>query len=87
MVHLLTLRCDPPLDKEPSIEETKLAHRIATILKDFEAYQLEVEEEEERRVMEEEGRDWSGEEDRSSRENYLEKVRSYSEEELFRKKR
>ncbi|VDP46741.1 unnamed protein product [Heligmosomoides polygyrus] len=37
-----SLKCDPPFDKEPSREEIKLAERIASILKDFEASQLEV---------------------------------------------
>ncbi|VDP07834.1 unnamed protein product [Heligmosomoides polygyrus] len=42
-IHLLPLKCGPPLDK-PSSEEIKLAKRIANILKDFEAHQLEVDE-------------------------------------------
>ncbi|VDP14480.1 unnamed protein product [Heligmosomoides polygyrus] len=44
VIHLLTLKCGPPLDKEPSREEIKLAERMASILKEFEARQLEVDE-------------------------------------------
>ncbi|VDP08991.1 unnamed protein product [Heligmosomoides polygyrus] len=40
-----TPKCGPPLDKESSKEEIKLAERIASILKDFEARQLEADEE------------------------------------------
>ncbi|VDO85528.1 unnamed protein product [Heligmosomoides polygyrus] len=42
VIHLLTLKCGPSLDKESSREEIKLAERMASILKDFEARQLEV---------------------------------------------
>ncbi|VDO83443.1 unnamed protein product [Heligmosomoides polygyrus] len=44
VIHLLTLKCGPPLDKEPSREEIMLAERMASILKDFEVRQLEVHE-------------------------------------------
>ncbi|VDP16790.1 unnamed protein product [Heligmosomoides polygyrus] len=45
VIHLLTLKCGPPLDKEPPREETKLAERMASILKDLkDARQLEVDE-------------------------------------------
>ncbi|VDP08251.1 unnamed protein product [Heligmosomoides polygyrus] len=44
VIHLLTLKYGPPLDKEPSREEIKLAERMGSILKDFEARQLEVDE-------------------------------------------
>ncbi|VDP05354.1 unnamed protein product [Heligmosomoides polygyrus] len=44
VIQLLTLKCGPPLDKEPSRGEIKLAERTASILKDFEARQLEVHE-------------------------------------------
>ncbi|VDO84675.1 unnamed protein product [Heligmosomoides polygyrus] len=44
VIHLLTLKCGPPLDKEPSTEEIKLAERTISTLKDFEAHQLEVDE-------------------------------------------
>ncbi|VDP33884.1 unnamed protein product [Heligmosomoides polygyrus] len=37
VIHLLTLKCNPPLVKEPSREEIKLAERMASILNDFEA--------------------------------------------------
>uniref|UniRef100_A0A183FL68 DZF domain-containing protein n=1 Tax=Heligmosomoides polygyrus TaxID=6339 RepID=A0A183FL68_HELPZ len=55
---LLTLKCGPPLDKEPSREEIKLAERTASILKDFEAHQLETEEDEQLEVVEEQEEDW-----------------------------
>ncbi|VDP54963.1 unnamed protein product [Heligmosomoides polygyrus] len=42
VIHLFTLMCGPPLDKEPSREEIKLAEWMVSILKDFEARQLEV---------------------------------------------
>ncbi|VDP15842.1 unnamed protein product [Heligmosomoides polygyrus] len=48
--------CGPSLDKESSREELKLAERMASILKDFEACQLEVDEDEQLEVVEEE--DW-----------------------------
>ncbi|VDP29376.1 unnamed protein product [Heligmosomoides polygyrus] len=57
VIHLLTLKCGLPLDKESSREETKLAERMASILKDFEARQLEVDEDEQLEVVEEE--DWN----------------------------
>ncbi|VDP16061.1 unnamed protein product [Heligmosomoides polygyrus] len=44
---------DSLLDKEPSREEIKLAKRMASILKDFEARQLEVDEDEQLEVVEE----------------------------------
>ncbi|VDO77858.1 unnamed protein product [Heligmosomoides polygyrus] len=57
VTYLLTLKCGPPLDKEPSREEIKLAELIANILKDFEARQLEVDEDEQLEVVEED--DWN----------------------------
>ncbi|VDO18266.1 unnamed protein product [Heligmosomoides polygyrus] len=36
VIHLLTLKSGPPLDKKSSREEIKLAERMASILKDFE---------------------------------------------------
>ncbi|VDO89947.1 unnamed protein product [Heligmosomoides polygyrus] len=57
VIHLLTLKCGPPLDKESSREEIKLAERMASILKDFEARQLKVDEDEQLEVVEEE-EDW-----------------------------
>ncbi|VDO69982.1 unnamed protein product [Heligmosomoides polygyrus] len=45
------------LDKEPSRKEIKLAERMARILKDFEARQLEVDEGEQLEVVEEQGED------------------------------
>ncbi|VDO76327.1 unnamed protein product [Heligmosomoides polygyrus] len=63
VIHLLTLKCFPPLDKEPSREEIK---RMASILKDFEARlkdfearQLEVDEDEQLEVVEEEEEYWN----------------------------
>ncbi|VDP55342.1 unnamed protein product [Heligmosomoides polygyrus] len=53
VIHLLTLNCGPSLEKESSREEIKLA----SILKDFEARQLEVDEDEQLEVVEEE-EDW-----------------------------
>ncbi|VDO94306.1 unnamed protein product [Heligmosomoides polygyrus] len=50
-----TLKCGPPLDKESSREEIKLTERMASILKDFEARQLEVVEDEQLEVVEEDG--------------------------------
>ncbi|VDP00349.1 unnamed protein product [Heligmosomoides polygyrus] len=44
VIHLLTLKCGPSLDKEPSRNEIKVAERMASILKDFEARHLEVDE-------------------------------------------
>uniref|UniRef100_A0A183GAA7 ADF-H domain-containing protein n=1 Tax=Heligmosomoides polygyrus TaxID=6339 RepID=A0A183GAA7_HELPZ len=58
VMHLLTLRCGPPLDKESSREEIKLAERTASVLKKFEARQLEVDEDEQLGVVEEEEEDW-----------------------------
>ncbi|VDP51649.1 unnamed protein product [Heligmosomoides polygyrus] len=58
MIHLLTLKCGPPLDKESSSEEIKLVERMASILKDFEARQLEVNEDERLEVVEEDKEDW-----------------------------
>ncbi|VDO21319.1 unnamed protein product [Heligmosomoides polygyrus] len=58
VLHLLTLKCSPPLDKEPSREDIKLAERMASILKDFEGRQLEVDEDEQLEVVEEEWQDW-----------------------------
>ncbi|VDP06060.1 unnamed protein product [Heligmosomoides polygyrus] len=58
VIHLLTLKCGPPLYKESSREEIKLAERMASILKDFEVRQLEVEEDEQLEVMEKEEEDW-----------------------------
>ncbi|VDP14234.1 unnamed protein product [Heligmosomoides polygyrus] len=58
VIHLLTLKCGPPLDKESSWEEIKMAERMASILKDFEARQLEVDEGEQLEVVEEEEEDW-----------------------------
>ncbi|VDP11872.1 unnamed protein product [Heligmosomoides polygyrus] len=58
VIHLLTLKCGPPLDKESSREEIKLAERMASILKDFEARQLEVDEYEQLEVVGEEEEDW-----------------------------
>ncbi|VDO91034.1 unnamed protein product [Heligmosomoides polygyrus] len=52
MIHLLTLKC------KSSREEIKLAERMASILKDFEARQLEVDEDEQLEVVEEEEEDW-----------------------------
>ncbi|VDP07643.1 unnamed protein product [Heligmosomoides polygyrus] len=57
-VHLLTRKCGPPLDKESSREEIKLAERMASILKHFEARQLEVDEGEQLEVVEEEEEEW-----------------------------
>ncbi|VDO94420.1 unnamed protein product [Heligmosomoides polygyrus] len=57
VIHLLTLKCGPPLGKESSREEIKLAERMASILKDFEARQLKVDEDEQLEVVEEE-EDW-----------------------------
>ncbi|VDP60418.1 unnamed protein product [Heligmosomoides polygyrus] len=53
VIHLLTLKCGPPLDKESSREEIKLVERMASILKDFEARQHEVDEDEQLEVVEE----------------------------------
>ncbi|VDP50149.1 unnamed protein product [Heligmosomoides polygyrus] len=58
VIHLLTLKCGPPLDKESSREEIKHAERMASILKDFEACQLEVDKDEQLEVVEEEEEDW-----------------------------
>ncbi|VDP15712.1 unnamed protein product [Heligmosomoides polygyrus] len=58
VIHLLTLKCGPPLDKEYSREETKLVERMASILKDFEARKREVDEDEQLEVVEEEEEDW-----------------------------
>ncbi|VDP38978.1 unnamed protein product [Heligmosomoides polygyrus] len=58
VIHLLTLKCGPPLDNESSREEIKLAGRMASILKDFKARQSEVDEDEQLEVMEEEEEDW-----------------------------
>ncbi|VDO73649.1 unnamed protein product [Heligmosomoides polygyrus] len=58
VIHLLTLKCGPPLDKESSREEIKLAERMASILKDFEARQLGVDEDEHLEVGEEKEEDW-----------------------------
>ncbi|VDO96780.1 unnamed protein product [Heligmosomoides polygyrus] len=57
LIHLLTLKCGPPLDKESSREEIKPAERMASILKDFEARQREVDEDEQLEVVEEEEED------------------------------
>ncbi|VDP12802.1 unnamed protein product [Heligmosomoides polygyrus] len=54
MIHPLTLKCAPHLDKESSREEIKLAERMASIHKDFEARQLEVDEDEQLEVVGEE---------------------------------
>ncbi|VDP02024.1 unnamed protein product [Heligmosomoides polygyrus] len=53
VIHLLTLKCCPPLDKESLREEIKLAERMASILKGFEARQLGVDEDEQLEVVEE----------------------------------
>ncbi|VDP40344.1 unnamed protein product [Heligmosomoides polygyrus] len=58
VIDLLTLKRGPPLDKEYSREEIKLAELMASILKDFEARQLEVDEDEQLEVVEEEEEDW-----------------------------
>ncbi|VDO87893.1 unnamed protein product [Heligmosomoides polygyrus] len=58
VIHLLTLKCGPPLDKERSREENKLAERMASMLKELEACQLEVDEDEQLEVVEEEEEDW-----------------------------
>ncbi|VDP23703.1 unnamed protein product [Heligmosomoides polygyrus] len=58
VIHLLTVKCGPPLDKESSREEIKLVERMASILKDFEARQLEVDEDEQLEVVDEEEEDW-----------------------------
>ncbi|VDO86585.1 unnamed protein product [Heligmosomoides polygyrus] len=58
VIDLLTLKCGPPLDKDPSREEIKLAGRMVIILKYFEARQLEVDEDEQLEVVEEEEEDW-----------------------------
>ncbi|VDP23236.1 unnamed protein product [Heligmosomoides polygyrus] len=50
VIHLLTLKCGPPIDKEPSREEIKLAERMASILKDFETSQIDVYEDEQLEV-------------------------------------
>ncbi|VDP04773.1 unnamed protein product [Heligmosomoides polygyrus] len=57
VIHLLTLKCGPPLDKESSREEIKLAECMASILRNFEARQLNVDEGEQLEVVEEE-EDW-----------------------------
>ncbi|VDP42059.1 unnamed protein product [Heligmosomoides polygyrus] len=54
VIHLLTLKSGPSLDKEPLKEEIKLAGWMASILKDFEARHLEVDEDEHLEVVEEE---------------------------------
>ncbi|VDO94998.1 unnamed protein product [Heligmosomoides polygyrus] len=46
----------PPGGKEPSREEIKLAERMVSILKDFKARQLEIDEDEQLEMVEEE--DW-----------------------------
>ncbi|VDO21280.1 unnamed protein product [Heligmosomoides polygyrus] len=51
-------KCGPPLDKKSSREEIKLGERMASILKDFEARQLEVDEGKQLEVVEEEEEDW-----------------------------
>ncbi|VDO71368.1 unnamed protein product [Heligmosomoides polygyrus] len=63
VIHLLTLKCGPPLDKEPSREEIKLAERMASILKNFEARQLEVDEDEELEVVEKQEEGWDPQEE------------------------
>ncbi|VDO76371.1 unnamed protein product [Heligmosomoides polygyrus] len=58
VIRLLTLKCGPSLDKESSRKEIKLAGRMASILKDFETRQLEVDEDEQLEVVEEEEEGW-----------------------------
>ncbi|VDO19306.1 unnamed protein product [Heligmosomoides polygyrus] len=58
VIHLLTLKCGAPLYKESSRKEIKLAERMPSILKDFEARQREVDEDEQLEVVEEEEEDW-----------------------------
>ncbi|VDO62260.1 unnamed protein product [Heligmosomoides polygyrus] len=58
VINLIPLKCGPPLDKEPSREEIKLAERMASVLKDFEARQLEVVEDDQVEVVEEQEEDW-----------------------------
>ncbi|VDP01055.1 unnamed protein product [Heligmosomoides polygyrus] len=58
VIHLLTLKCGSPLDKESSREEIKLTEKMTSILKDFKARQLEVGEDEQLEVVEEEVEDW-----------------------------
>ncbi|VDP28423.1 unnamed protein product [Heligmosomoides polygyrus] len=58
VIHLITLKCVPRLDKEPSREDIKLTERMASILWDFEARQLEADEDEQPEVVEEKEEDW-----------------------------
>ncbi|VDP10162.1 unnamed protein product [Heligmosomoides polygyrus] len=71
VVHLLTLKCGPPLDKESSREEIKLAERMDSIPKDFEARQLEVGEDEQLEVVEEEEEDWDPQDEQMDVERQL----------------
>ncbi|VDP31321.1 unnamed protein product [Heligmosomoides polygyrus] len=57
VIHLFPLKCGAPLHKEPSREEMRLAERMASIFKEFEARQLEVDEDELLYVVEEK-EDW-----------------------------
>ncbi|VDP36036.1 unnamed protein product [Heligmosomoides polygyrus] len=63
VIHLLTLKCESPLDAVPSRDEMKLAERIASILQDFELQQLEINEMEKLEVVEDENQEFQPEED------------------------
>ncbi|VDO34018.1 unnamed protein product [Heligmosomoides polygyrus] len=63
VIHLLTLKCGPPLDKEPSREEIKLAERMACILKDFKARQLEADEDEQLEVVKKQEEGWDSQDE------------------------
>ncbi|VDO19555.1 unnamed protein product [Heligmosomoides polygyrus] len=63
VIHLLTLKCGPPLDAVPSRDEMKLAERIASVQQDFELRQLEIDEVEKLGVVQEEGHEFQPEED------------------------
>ncbi|VDO63137.1 unnamed protein product [Heligmosomoides polygyrus] len=62
-IHLLTLKCGPPLNAVPSKDETKLAERIVSILQDFELRQLEIDEVEKLEVVGEEDQEFQPEKD------------------------
>ncbi|VDO98861.1 unnamed protein product [Heligmosomoides polygyrus] len=60
---LQTLKCGSPLDAVPSRDEMKLAERIASILLDFELRQLEIDEVEKLKVVEEGDQEFQPEDD------------------------
>ncbi|VDP08592.1 unnamed protein product [Heligmosomoides polygyrus] len=62
VIHLQTLKCKSPLDAVPSRDEMKLAKRIASILRDFELRQLEIDEVEKLEIVEEVDQEFQPEE-------------------------